>query len=122
MVQMITAALALLFSLAPVAAEAKTKPKPCAHNLASWYGSHHAGHLTANGERFNPRAMTAASRIWPLGSRVLVYANGRAVVVRINDHGPYNHRCRVLDLSHGAARHLGVAHAGVVPVKTWRVD
>ena len=117
----VTAAAALtVVAMAPSVAVAKGKP--CAHNLASWYGSHHAGRLTSNGERFNPRAMTAASRRWPLGSRVLVYANGRAVVVRINDHGPYHHRCRVLDLSYAAARHLGVAHAGGVPIKTWRVD
>jgi rare lipoprotein A len=114
----VAAATALALTLATTVAQAK----PCPHDLASWYGARHAGHLTANGERFNPRAMTAASRRWPLGSRVLVYANHRAVVVRINDHGPYHHRCRVLDLSHAAARHLGVAHAGVVPVKTWRVD
>ena len=65
--------------------------------------------ITANGEHMNPSAMTAAHKSLPMGSRVTVfnYRNGRSVTVRINDRGPYV-TGRVIDLSPGAARVLGV--------------
>jgi rare lipoprotein A (peptidoglycan hydrolase) len=65
--------------------------------------------ITANGERMNPNAMTAAHKSLPMGSRVTVFnkRNGRSVTVRINDRGPYV-TGRVIDLSPGAARVLGV--------------
>ena len=73
---------------------------------ASWYGS---GHRTASGERFNPNGMTAAHRSLPFGTRVRVSDNrtGRSVVVRINDRGPFVHG-RIIDLSRGSARALGM--------------
>ncbi len=73
---------------------------------ASWYGS---GHRTANGERFNPNGLTAAHRSLPFGTRVRVTnpANGRSVVVRINDRGPFI-RGRQIDLSRGSARAIGM--------------
>ena len=73
---------------------------------ASWYGS---GRKTANGERFNPNGMTAAHRSLPFGTRVRVEntRNGRSVVVRINDRGPFV-RGRVIDLARGPARALGI--------------
>jgi rare lipoprotein A len=71
--------------------------------------------MTASGEHMNPNAMTAAHKTLPLGSIVTVrnHRNGRAITVRINDRGPYV-RGRVIDLSPGAARVLGVD--GLAPV------
>jgi hypothetical protein len=85
---------------------------------ASWYGSEFAGRHTASGERFNPNEMTAASKTLPIGSvvRVTNPKNGKSVVVRINDRGPYV-RGRSIDLSRSAAQKLGIAHKGVARVK-----
>jgi|HubBroStandDraft_2_1064218.scaffolds.fasta_scaffold285902_1 rare lipoprotein A (peptidoglycan hydrolase) len=82
--------------------------------VASWYGPGFAGHRTSNGEVYNPEGLTAASKTLPLGSHVRVTNpdTGRSVVVRINDRGPYV-RGRSLDLSHGAARQIGLTSAGV---------
>jgi len=84
---------------------------------ASWYGREYHGRPTASGERFNMRAMTAAHQTLPLGTRVKVtnLENGRAVVVRINDRGPFL-KGRIIDLSWGAARRLGMVEKGVVKV------
>lgn len=73
---------------------------------------------TASGERFDPRAFTAAHRTLPLGThvRVINEKNGRAVEVRINDRGPFGRRDRIIDLSKAAARELHMLDAGVVPV------
>ena len=86
--------------------------------MASWYGYDWAGRKTANGERFNPEAMTAAHRSLPLGKKVRVTNthNGRSVVVRINDRGPYIGG-RVIDLSVGAAKILGMVSSGVAAVR-----
>jgi rare lipoprotein A len=80
---------------------------------ASYYGAGFAGRRTASGERFNPAALTAAHRTLPFGTRVKVTNpnNGRSVVVRINDRGPYHH-ARVIDLSHEAARQIGLVQQG----------
>jgi rare lipoprotein A len=82
--------------------------------VASWYGPGFAGRRTSNGEIYNPEGLTAASKTLPLGSHVRVTNpdTGRSVVVRINDRGPYV-RGRSLDLSHGAARQIGLTSAGV---------
>ena len=79
--------------------------------VASWYGPGFAGRRTANGERFNPSEYTAAHRTLPFGSKVRVTHNGRSVVVRINDRGPF-HGGRVIDLSQAAAEDLGLRSAG----------
>lgn len=86
--------------------------------IASFYGREFAGRPTATGERFNPEAMTAAHRSLPFGTRVRVTntRNGRSVVVRINDRGPFI-RGRVIDLSTGAARSIGMINSGVAPVR-----
>lgn len=78
--------------------------------MASWYGPGFHGRKTASGERFNSGALTAAHRTLPFGTKVRVMnkTNGRSVVVRINDRGPYAHG-RIIDLSHGAARAIGVS-------------
>jgi len=85
---------------------------------ASWYGPGFQGNPTANGERFNQYAMTAAHRTLPFGTKVQVtnLDNGRSVIVRINDRGPFSHG-RVLDLSRQAAQVLGVINSGVAPVR-----
>lgn len=85
--------------------------------IASFYGYDGSGNQTASGQRFNPEGMTAAHRSLPFGTKVRVTNtyNGRSVVVRINDRGPYV-RGRVLDLSAGAARILGMMGSGVAQV------
>ena len=85
---------------------------------ASYYGAAFAGNLTANGEIFDPERMTAAHRTLPMGSKVRVTnpANGEAVIVRINDRGPY-HGNRVIDLSEAAARDIGLIRSGVGQVQ-----
>jgi rare lipoprotein A len=85
---------------------------------ASWYGSQFNGRRTANGERYDMRSLTAAHPSLPFGSLVQVtnLANGRKVVVRINDRGPFGHR-RVIDVSYAAARQLGMAGAGTARVE-----
>ena len=81
---------------------------------ASHYGPGLEGNPTASGEIFNPRRLTAAHRTLPLGSRVRVINpdNGRSVVVRINDRGPFV-KGRVIDLSTAAARRIGLLSRGV---------
>ena len=85
---------------------------------ASWYGPGFYGRTTANGERLRKGTLTAAHRTLPFGSRVRVtnLSNGRSVVVRINDRGPFKDH-RVIDLAHGAASQLKMIQAGEVPVK-----
>lgn len=86
--------------------------------MASWYGYDGSSSATASGERFNPEALTAAHRSLPMGTKVRVTntRNGRSVVVRINDRGPYVGG-RVIDLSAAAARLLGMMGSGVAPVQ-----
>jgi rare lipoprotein A len=88
--------------------------------MASYYKH---GKRTANGERFNPHGLTAAHRTLPFGSRVLVtnLRNGKSVVVRINDRGPFT-KGRVIDLSLGAAKVVGLTQSGVAKVKVVRLD
>ena len=86
--------------------------------MASWYGYAGNGTQSASGERFNENAMTAAHRTLPFGTQVRVTNtnNGRSVVVRINDRGPFI-RGRIIDVSAGAARVLGMISSGVAPVR-----
>jgi rare lipoprotein A len=81
--------------------------------MASFYGSELAGRRTASGERFDPGELTAAHRTLPFGSKVRVTnpANGRSVVVRINDRGPFA-RGRLIDLSRSAAKRIGLVGRG----------
>ena len=82
--------------------------------FASYYKS---GKVTANGERFNPHGLTAAHRSLPFGTRVKVtnLRNGRSVIVRINDRGPFI-RGRIMDLSLGAAQVVGLTASGVARI------
>ncbi|MEO0348754.1 MAG: septal ring lytic transglycosylase RlpA family protein [Cyanobacteria bacterium P01_A01_bin.15] len=86
--------------------------------MASWYGPGFHGRRSASGESFNQHAMTAAHRTLPFGTQVRVtnVNNGRQVVVRINDRGPFS-QGRIIDLSAGAASAIGLRSAGVGPVQ-----
>jgi rare lipoprotein A len=79
--------------------------------MASYYGNE-SGSRTASGQRFNQNALTAAHRSLPFGTKVRVTHRGSSVIVTINDRGPFV-RGRVLDLSTGAARAIGLTGAGV---------
>jgi rare lipoprotein A len=80
----------------------------------SWYGPRFQGRLTANGEVFDMNELTAAHREMPFGTRLLVTCpkNGRSVLVRVNDRGPFIPG-RDLDLSLAAARRLGIERQGL---------
>ena len=84
---------------------------------ASWYGPGFHGRSTASGERFNQKSLTAAHKSLPFGTRLKVTnkRNGKSVVVRINDRGPYV-RGRLLDLSKGAAMQIGMVQTGSASV------
>jgi rare lipoprotein A len=86
---------------------------------ATFYGRYHHGKPTASGEPFDMYALTAAHLHLRLGTRVRVtnLRNGKQVVVRINDRGPYGNRRRIIDLSYAAARAIDMIIAGVVPVR-----
>ena len=81
------------------------------------------GGRTASGERFNPNGLTAAHRTLPFGTRVLVtnLRNGRSVIVRVNDRGPFV-RSRVIDLSYAAAKVVDLVSSGVASVKVVPLD
>ena len=89
--------------------------------VATYYGKEFAGRRTASGERFNPGAMTAAHRTLPFGTRVQVTnsSNGRSVIVRINDRGPFV-KGRSIDLSSAAARAIGMGSTANVQIKVIR--
>jgi len=99
---------AVSFSSIPASASAQT-------GRASWYSS---TSRTASGERCNPHALTAAHRFLPFGTRVKVHnvKNGRSIMVRINDRGPYAGG-RIIDLSKAAAGRLGIVGSGVATVR-----
>jgi peptidoglycan lytic transglycosylase len=87
--------------------------------LATWYGPGFAGRKTSNGERFDPRAMTAAHRKLPFGTWVEVRRldTGRTVRVRINDRGPWGDARKIIDLSRRAAETLDMVKEGSVRVE-----
>jgi rare lipoprotein A len=91
--------------------------------VASWYGSKFHGKATANGETYNMNDFTAAHRTLPFNTVVKVenMENGKAVVVRINDRGPYVGD-RVIDLSRRAAREIDMEHSGTAPVQIFLVE
>ncbi len=85
--------------------------------LASWYGTKFHGRRTSSGEPYNMYAMTAAHKHLPLPSYVEVMhkQNGRKIIVKVNDRGPF-HEGRIIDLSYAAARKLGISATGTGPV------
>ena len=96
---------------------------PEAKTLNDYASFYKHGARTANGEKFNPMGMTAAHRTLPFGTRVKVtnMKTGKSVVVRINDRGPFI-RGRVIDLSFGAAKAVGLTRSGVARVKATVLD
>ena len=87
--------------------------------VASWYGPYFHGRITATGEVYNQYDLTAASRTLPFDTYVRVTSrkNGKSVIVRINDRGPYvDEHLRILDLSYRAATCLGSDESGIVPI------
>jgi rare lipoprotein A len=90
---------------------------------ASYYGAELAGRSTANGEIFNPAGASAAHKTLPMPSYVEVTAleTGRTILVRVNDRGPFAND-RLIDLSEGAARQLGIGPQGVAGVRVRRVN
>ncbi|MDT8406049.1 MAG: septal ring lytic transglycosylase RlpA family protein [Methylococcales bacterium] len=86
--------------------------------IASYYGKRFAGRKTASGEPFNPAALTAAHKTWPLNSRVRVtrLSTRRSIEVVVNDRGPFV-KGRIIDLSTAAARALGIKGLGKVKVE-----
>jgi rare lipoprotein A len=90
---------------------------PAKKVMASWYGQEFTGRRTASGERFDPRALTAAHKTLPLGTKIRVTnpRTGASVLVTVTDRGPYVRR-RELDLSKAAAREVGILGTGVASV------
>lgn len=90
--------------------------------MASYYGAELAGNRTANGERFNPNALTAAHRTLPMGTKLKVtnQANGKSVVVRINDRGPFA-KGRIIDVSRAAAQQISMIRSGTARVLLERI-
>lgn len=88
------------------------------YGAASWYGPKFQGRPTANGETFNKENLTAAHPTLPFDTlvRVTNESNGKSVVVRINDRGPFAGK-RIIDLSQRAAQVIGLLQTGVGPVK-----
>ncbi len=101
----------------------KSAPDFAKSGKASFYGKGFHGKLTANGERYDMYAMTAAHKTLPFGSRVRVTCRetGKSVVVRINDRGPFV-AGRIIDVSQGAAAELDIISKGVVNVKIELLD
>jgi rare lipoprotein A len=86
--------------------------------MASYYADEFDGRQTSNGEKFDQSELTAAHKTLPFGTKVLVtnLENGRSVVVRINDRGPFAEG-RIIDLSRSAAEKIGITESGVARVK-----
>ena len=94
-------------------------PEPFeSRGIASWYGRKLQHRRTASGERFNMYAFTAAHRTLPFGTKIRVrnLKTGKTVVVRVNDRGPSD-RHRLIDVSYGAGRALGIVASGLTPVE-----
>jgi rare lipoprotein A len=108
----------LLVVFFPLPAAAKVAPGHTENGIASYYHDRFHGRKTANGERFDQGAYTAAHKTLPLGSTVRVTRTdtGKSIVVRINDRGPFI-TGRIIDLSRRAARDLGMIEKGLVKVK-----
>lgn len=111
------------FIVGLVAVNAQTSPKPMQKGYATYYADRFEGRKTASGEVFSQDKLTAAHRTLPLGSWVKVtnISNNRAVVVRINDRGPYG-KGLIIDLSKKAASEIGMIHKGKALVEVEVVE
>ena len=106
---------AALIAVGTFAAPTAAVAKQCGN--ASWYGPGFHGRTTANGEKFNQNALTAAHKRLPFGAKVRVtnQLNGKSLTLRINDRGPFA-KGRILDASKAAAAKLGFQKRGHAPV------
>lgn len=86
--------------------------------VASWYGKDFHGRATSNGERYNMHDITAAHKLLPMHTMLLVenLDNGKEIIVRVNDRGPFI-QGRIIDLSYGAAKKIALVHSGTARVK-----
>jgi rare lipoprotein A len=109
---------ATLLLLLPFALHAGSRGIELGVGHASYYSNDFAGKRTASGDIFNPKDHTAAHRTAAFGSRIRVthLGNGRQVVVRVNDRGPFV-RGRIIDLSYAAAQQIGLHRSGTARVK-----
>jgi rare lipoprotein A len=103
---------ALIAALLSLALASAARAETC---RASWYGTE-SGHFTANGERFNPRALTAAHRSIAFGTMIGVRAGNHKITLRVTDRGPAAWTGRCLDVSERAAELLGFKAAGTAIV------
>ena len=89
-------------------------PEGPVEGLASWYGPKFNGKRTSSGERYDQDGLTAAHCCWPFGTRlkVTLLSTGKSAVVRVNDRMPHNKKGRIIDLSRGAARRIGLIGPG----------
>lgn len=110
------AALTLMTGFAPVSAQTH-------RGKASFYSKKATGARTSSGERIHHDSLTCAHRTYPFGTllKVTNLSNGKSVVVRVTDRGPH-HRNRIIDLSYGAARELGMLAQGIAMVEVEKVD
>lgn len=108
---------ATLISL-PATASARVKKGHTQKGVASYYHDSLHGRKTASGEVYNKRLPSAAHKSLPLGTKVRVtkLSNGKSIVVRVNDRGPFI-KGRIIDLSRAAAKNLGIINRGVAKVK-----
>lgn len=95
------------------------QPAVVLEGKASYYADSLAGNHTANGDVYDPRRLTAASRDLPFGSivRVTRRDTGRQVLVRVNDRGPFGDKRRIMDLSRAAAEELDMLRRGVIDIR-----
>lgn len=109
--------IAFLISL-PTMTSARVKTGHTQRGIASYYHDSLQGNRTASGEIYNKRIRSAAHKTLPLGTKVRVtkLSNGKSIVVKINDRGPFV-RGRIIDLSRRAARDLGIVYSGLAKVK-----
>ena len=109
-------------AFAPAIIEAEEPTEHVGTGEASYYGKELAGNRTANGERFNPSALTAAHRTLPMGTNLKVTnkANGKSVIVRINDRGPFVKK-RLIDVSFAAAQQINMVRSGHAMVSLERL-
>ncbi len=115
---LIAALLPLLGACTPKAAGPPARIGASTVGTASWYGPKYHGRTTASGERFDMEALTAAHRHLPFGTRIRVtnLANGRKLVLKVNDRGPFI-AGRILDVSRRAARDLGFLEVGLAELR-----
>ncbi len=108
----------ILIILITFSTTACAKPNGTQVGQGSWYGKKFQGRLTANGEKYNMYALTAAHKTLPFNTMVEVtnLSNQRKIIVRINDRGPYA-KGRIIDLSYLAAKKLGYVNKGVAKLK-----